>query len=70
MFIISALTGSGVNDLLEYLEKILPERNWLYPKGQITNISKFGMVEEIVREKILINTHLKNVHFRIFGCVF
>ena len=64
MFIISSLTGSGVDDLLLYLEKILPQRSWLYPKGQITNISKFSMAEEIVREKILINIH-KEVPYTI-----
>ena len=39
VFMISALRGDGVNDLLQYLLSRLPNGPWLYPEDQLSDIS-------------------------------
>lgn len=56
-FMISALDGSGVDDLLEYLAKNLPRGHWLYPEDQLTDAPMRQMAAEITREKLFLQLH-------------
>lgn len=56
-FMISALTGSGCADLLEYLAKGLPEGPWYYPDDQISDLPMRQLAAEITREKLYLRLH-------------
>ncbi|TWG94686.1 GTP-binding protein Era [Mesorhizobium sp. J18] len=56
-FMISALTGSGCDDLLDYLAKALPEGPWYYPEDQISDLPMRQLAAEITREKIFLRLH-------------
>ena len=51
-FMVSALKGSGVSDLLKYVAKNLPEGPWHYPEDQLTDMPMRLMAAEITREKL------------------
>ena len=53
---ISAKTGKNKKKLVDIIEKFLPEGEPLYPEDIVTEENMRDIVEEIVREKILINT--------------
>jgi len=53
---ISAKTGKNKNKLLDMIFDYLPEGELLYPEDIVTEESMRNIVEEIVREKILLNT--------------
>jgi GTP-binding protein Era len=50
---VSALTGEGVEDLLEALEAALPEGPFLYPEDEISTAPVRFFVAELVRETAL-----------------
>jgi GTPase len=52
VFIVSALTGDGCEDLLEALSRDLPEGPWLFPEDQLSDLSERAMAAEITREKL------------------
>lgn len=54
IFVISALKGDNIDNLLESIKKILPSSPPFYPKDQVTDRSERFFVEEIVREQILL----------------
>jgi GTPase len=56
-FMISALTGSGCDDLLAYLAAALPEGPWYYPEDQISDLPMRQLAAEITREKIFLRLH-------------
>lgn len=53
---ISAKTGKNKSKLVAEIEKNLPDGEFLYPDDVVTEENMRSIVEEIVREKILINT--------------
>ena len=53
---ISAKTGRNKDTLLSNIFKKLPEGEMLYPEDVVTEESMRSVAEEIIREKILINT--------------
>ena len=53
---ISAKTGRNKDTLLSNIYKKLPEGELLYPEDIVTEESMRSVTEEIIREKILINT--------------
>lgn len=53
---ISAKTGRNKDTLLDNIYKKLPEGDLLYPEDVVTEENMRDIAEEIVREKILINT--------------
>lgn len=53
---ISAKTGRNLDTLLQNIYKKLPEGEPLYPEDIVTEESMRDVTEEIVREKILLNT--------------
>lgn len=56
-FMISALNGSGCQDLLEYLAEALPEGPWYYPEDQISDLPMRQLAAEITREKLYLRLH-------------
>ncbi|MGO4124252.1 GTPase Era [Inquilinus sp. YAF38] len=53
-FMISALTGSGVNDLRRHLAGHLPEGPWLFPEDQVSDMPMRLLAAEITREKLFL----------------
>ena len=51
-FMISALTGDGVADLLRFLAADMPEGAWLFPEDQISDMPLRLLAAEITREQI------------------
>ena len=56
-FMISALDGSGCNDLLDYLAEKLPEGPWYYPEDQLSDLPMRQLAAEITREKLFLRLH-------------
>jgi GTP-binding protein Era len=56
-FMISALTGSGCEDLMDYLAQALPEGPWYYPEDQISDLPMRQLAAEITREKLFLRLH-------------
>jgi GTPase len=57
IFMISALTGDGVQDLSKFLAKSVPEGPWLYPEDQIATAPMRYLAAEVTREKLFLNLH-------------
>lgn len=53
---VSAKTGRNMDTLLKNIFKMLPEGDLLYPEDVVTEENMRSITEEIVREKILMNT--------------
>lgn len=53
---ISAKTGRNIDTLLKNIYKKLPEGEALYPEDVITEETMRDVTEEVIREKILLNT--------------
>jgi GTP-binding protein Era len=56
-FMVSALTGDGVSDLLDYFAASMPEGPFLYPEDQITDLPLRSLAAEITREKLMLRLH-------------
>ncbi|WP_181702864.1 GTPase Era [Chthonobacter albigriseus] len=56
-FMVSALNGSGVKDLLKYFAHHVPEGPWLYPEDQISDLPMRMLAAEITREKVFLRLH-------------
>jgi GTP-binding protein Era len=57
VFMISALSGSGVDDLKTRLSALMPEGPWLYPEDQTADLPARLLAAEITREKIYLRVH-------------
>jgi len=53
---ISALTGDGVDDLLDILSGLLPEGPQYYPEDMITESPQRFLAAEAIREKVFLRT--------------
>ncbi|MEZ5810324.1 MAG: GTPase Era [Rhizobiaceae bacterium] len=56
-FMISALKGSGCDDLVDHLASALPEGPWYYPEDQISDLPLRQLAAEITREKLTLRLH-------------
>jgi GTPase len=56
-FMVSALTGSGCDDLLDFLAEWLPAGPWYYPEDQISDLPMRQLAAEITREKLYLRLH-------------
>ena len=56
-FMVSALTGDGISDLLAYLAGSMPEGPWLYPEDQMSDLPLRWLAAEVTREKLMIRLH-------------
>jgi GTP-binding protein Era len=57
VFIVSALTGDGCEDLLNALAADLPPGPWLFPEDQLSDLSQRAMAAELTREKLFEQLH-------------
>jgi GTP-binding protein Era len=57
VFLISAATGDGVDDLKAHLAAAMPEGPWLYPEDQSADIPMRVLAAEITREKVYLRVH-------------
>jgi GTP-binding protein Era len=57
IFMVSALTGSGVADLRAYLAHAVPSGPWLFHKDQLTDASLRQTAAEVTREKLFLRLH-------------
>ncbi|WP_421694878.1 GTPase Era [Aestuariivirga sp.] len=56
-FMVSALNGSGTQDLLKYLGEKMPASPWLYPEDQVADVQLRFMAAEMTREVIYERLH-------------
>ena len=57
VFMISAATGAGVDDLTRRLVELMPEGPWLYPEDQTADLPARLLAAEMTREKIYLRVH-------------
>ena len=57
IFMISALEGDGVDDLMAYLEGLMPEGPWLFPEDQLSDLPLRHMAAEATREQLFLRLH-------------
>ena len=57
VFMISALTGDGVDDLGRRLAEAMPQGAWLYPEDQSADVPMRVLAAEITREKVYLRVH-------------
>jgi GTP-binding protein Era len=56
-FMVSALSGDGVDDLKNWLAARVPAGPWLYPQDQIADAPLRQLAAEITREKLYLRLH-------------
>ena len=56
-FMVSALTGDGVEDLKNAVVERLPVGPWLYPEDQISDLPSRMLAAEVTREKLFLKLH-------------
>lgn len=52
VFMISALNGDGVDDLMDFLAEKMPESPWHFPEDQLSDLPVKMLAAEITREKV------------------
>lgn len=57
IFMISALSGDGVEDLAECLVSRAPNGPWLFPPDQVSDAPMRYLAAEITREKLMLRLH-------------
>jgi len=57
VYMISALSGDGVDDLKQRLGRAMPEGHWLYPEDQSADVPMRVLAAEITREKVYLRVH-------------
>lgn len=57
IFMISALSGDGVSDLMTVLADAMPEGPWLFPEDQISDLPQRMWASEITREQLYHKLH-------------
>ncbi len=57
VFMISALSGDGVEDLTKALAAKMPKGHWLYPDDQVADAPQRVIAAEITREKLIRRLH-------------
>jgi GTP-binding protein Era len=56
-FMISALSGNGVDDVRKWLAEQVPEGPWLYPEDEVSDAPVRQLAAEITREKLYHKLH-------------
>lgn len=56
-FMVSAKTGSGLEDLAIHFAQAVPEGPWLYPEDQISDLPMRSLAAEITREYLTLRLH-------------
>ncbi len=56
-FMVSALTGEGLDDFYAYLADVLPQSPWFYPEDEMSDMPLKLLAAEVVREKLFLYLH-------------
>lgn len=56
-FLVSALTGDGVEELKSHLAAAMPPGPWLYPEDQPADVTQRLLASEVTREKLILRLH-------------
>lgn len=56
-FMISALKGHGVSDILSFLAKEMPQESWHFPEDQVSDMPMRLLAAEVTREKLFKMMH-------------
>lgn len=57
IFMISALTGDGVEDVLDHLAARMMPGPWLFPEDEVSDMPARSLAAEITREKLYLQLH-------------
>lgn len=57
VFMVSALSGDGCDDLLDYFASKMPSGPFLYPEDEISDLPMRQLAAEITREKLFLRLH-------------
>ncbi len=57
IFPISAISGEGIEEILDYISYHSQQMNWEYDEALYTNESERSIAEEITREQLYLNLH-------------
>jgi GTP-binding protein Era len=57
VFMISALSGDGVDDLRRFLAEIVPEGPFLFPSDQLSDAPERFLAAEVTREQVFLQLH-------------
>ncbi|MCR4377389.1 MAG: GTPase Era [Rhodospirillales bacterium] len=57
VFMVSALKGQGVDDLMDFLALQMPEGPWHFPEDQVSDMTERLLAAEITREKLYLQLH-------------
>jgi GTP-binding protein Era len=57
VFMISGLTGDGVEDLKRHLAAVVPPGPWLFPEDQLSDAPERLIAAEITREQVFLQLH-------------
>ena len=57
IFMISGLTGDGVDDLLTHLAQAVPEGPFLFPPDQLSDAPERWLAAEVTREQVFLQLH-------------
>lgn len=56
-YLISALSGDGLDRLKDTLAEAMPEGPWLYPEDQAADVPSLLLASEVTREKLFLRMH-------------
>lgn len=57
VFMVSALTGDGVPDILRHLAEHMPPGPWMFPEDEVSDLPQRLLAAEITREKVFLRLH-------------
>jgi len=57
VFMISGLTGDGIEDLQRHLASVMPPGPWLFPEDQLSDAPERWLAAEITREQVFLQLH-------------
>jgi GTP-binding protein Era len=57
VFMISGLSGDGVEDLKRHLAAAMPQGPWLFPEDQLSDAAERWLAAEITREQVFLQLH-------------
>ncbi|AMW35128.1 GTPase Era [Haematospirillum jordaniae] len=57
VFMISAKSGDGIDDLLACLVESAPEGPWMFPEDEVSDVPQRLLAAELTREKVFLNLH-------------
>jgi GTP-binding protein Era len=55
IYMVSALTGDGLERIREVLTEMVPQGPWLFPEDEVTDMPSRMLASEVTREKLFLN---------------